>query len=673
MDGSNRMLWRNLLAIVLCMLVFVLWTTFSPLPHRAPAPRPAAPEAQPAKEAAPAPGAPAAKAPAEPIAPVVAPRERNQIPFRVRDDLAFEGDSLSGRLSKALLPHFHESVGSPDPYTFLVSPEGAPGIFSLEVEDPTNPAKPSLLPLDANWEIAPVAAGDASSGLVFRCDLAGVAITKTIVPAGPEDFPAAGPEGQVCRHLKLTVEVQNKGTEARDFTYRIIGPTGFDTEDLQTAGNDLELVSGTWGSGGSVQVESIAAAKVGHRDLANGGLAWLGGCNNYFTSIFFPLPVDPGHQASFIEKGFADAYPDTASLDLHAQEKFGRPFAQLDPASAATVRDKAYKNLRVAFRSFKLRLEPGAAPVRHEYGLFIGPRDPVVLERFSTLNFQGVNHYGMWSLLVKFFIWLLGVLKVAAFGSWGVAIMLLTFLVKVCLHPINKRTQSQMQRFQKQMQKIKPQMDELKERYGNNRARMQQEVHKLWKEHNINPGQQMAGCLIMFLQLPIWYGLYSTLRYAPGLRQAGFLYIKDLTKPDHLIGFGTTLPILGEWFNLLPILYVILTLVNQRLQPKPEDPQMRQQYNMMTFMMVFFGFIFYQFPAGFMLYIMTSAALGILESKIIKAELRREEAKGGSGGSGGSSASAVPSGTVPPGGAMYPARSRKAEADRREKRPGKGF
>jgi YidC/Oxa1 family membrane protein insertase len=162
--------------------------------------------------------------------------------------------------------------------------------------------------------------------------------------------------------------------------------------------------------------------------------------------------------------------------------------------------------------------------------------------------------------------------------------------------------------------------------------------------------------LVVFLQLPIWFALYSTLQYALGLRQAGFLYIKDLTRPDHAFRFGVQLPFLGEWFNLLPILYVILTVVNQSMQPKPDDPQMRAQFRMMTFMLVFFGFIFYQFPAGFMLYIMTSSALGIIESKIIKAELAREERAGGPATAGAGGAAGGPPRAGP---SFYPARAQK--------------
>ena len=125
--------------------------------------------------------------------------------------------------------------------------------------------------------------------------------------------------------------------------------------------------------------------------------------------------------------------------------------------------------------------------------------------------------------------------------------------------------------------------------------------------------------------MPIWIGLFRTLGQAAFLRQATFLYIDDLTLPDRLYSLDAPLFGIVSAFNLLPVLYVILTIINQRLQPRPTDPQMQAQYRMMTIMMVFFGFIFYSFASGFMLYIMTSSAIGILESKLIKRQLAAED------------------------------------------------
>ena len=133
-----------------------------------------------------------------------------------------------------------------------------------------------------------------------------------------------------------------------------------------------------------------------------------------------------------------------------------------------------------------------------------------------------------------------------------------------------------------------------------------------------------GGCLLIFLQLPIWIGLISTFTLAIELRHQPFLYIADLTQADHLFHHGIAIPLLGEYFNLLPVLYVILTLVNQKMMPKSSDPQMQSQQKMMTFMMVAFGFIFYGFSSGLLVYFITSAALGIFEQRLIRAELKRE-------------------------------------------------
>jgi YidC/Oxa1 family membrane protein insertase len=433
------------------------------------------------------------------------------------------------------------------------------------------------------------------------------------------------------RHLKVRVEIANRGAAERRLVYALHGPVAIDTESIQAEGNDIHLGYGFWGRRGDVHAGVLSAADLsGGRWERTDRMAWVGISNNYFTSILFPLEGQAGaapQSAGHVEKAFGESFPDPRKVDALAQAEQGKPAAQLAPDAVSALAAKAYKNLRVGLRSTKLLIKPGET-VAHEYGLYLGPRSPEALAPYDALNFRGVNHYGLFTIIIKFFIWLLGLLKVIAFGSWGLAIILLTVIVKACLHPINRKSQAGMMRFQKQMQKIKPEMDELKTRYGDNRMKMNQEMQKLWKAHGINPAQQMAGCLLIFCQLPIWYGLYSTLQYALGLRQASFLWMKDLTRPDMLVHWGASLPFLGEWLNVLPIAYVILTVINQRLQPKPTDPQMLAQYRMMSFMLVFFGFIFYKFPSGFMLYIMTSAGLGIIESKIIKRELARDDTAG---------------------------------------------
>jgi YidC/Oxa1 family membrane protein insertase len=654
------MIWRYVLAAALSMLVLILWGAFQP--ERRPA------ERQPATPRAPAPVAAPVK-PKPEAAPALArpARERKEIPFVAGDHIAATADSEGARLAAVRLPDYHDTVKAPDPYTLLASPRGVEGVFSLEVEGV------SAIPPAESWEIREEPDPEGRPSVVFENETDGISIVKTVLAGRSSEVPGAalpnngqGPkDGEADRHLKVRVEIANRGTEERAVTYTLYGPAGMDSESIDHPGTDVELAFGTWGGGDRVHGELLHPASfTGGRWERGERIAWVGATNFYFTSVFFPISP-AGRRADFIEKAVAQAYPDREHAGRIAREKKGKPLEDLAENERVEIEAEAFKNVRAGFRSVKATLAPGAS-VRHEYGLYAGPRDPAALEPYAALDLTEVNRYGMFGFLVKFFIWLLGVLKTIAFGSWGLAIILLTLIVKVCLHPINRKSQAGMMRFQKKMQKIKPEMDALKERHAQDRMRLNKEIQKLWKEHGINPGQQMAGCLIILLQLPIWYGLYSTLQYAIGLRQASFLYIEDLTRPDALFSFGVAIPWIGDSFNLLPLLYVILTVVNQRLQPRPEDPQMLAQYRMMTFMLVFFGFIFYKFPAGFLLYIMTSSGLGIIESKIIKAELARDEdtrppEAGATAATPGGQSSGGPQ-------ALYPARGKKQEPAR----PGQG-
>lgn len=660
------MVVRYILAFVLSLAVIIGWQILFPPrvvrppdPVQAPAPgaheEPAAAQKRPAG---------AEKDPARPDDPQVEPaadaagarivRERREVEVRISDRFTYTADSRGAALRGVRLPRYHESLETKDDYPILGPTLEGFDTLGLAIEKGGQGG--SAIPPDESWTLVETPLDDGGVAVEFENEVDSVALKKVIVPGDPGDFVRLpGAPGQVAspRHLRCRIEITNVSGEEKKLIYRLYGPAGIDSESLTSEGSDIGLVFGTWGAGGKVTGTWSAPAKLPRPWESRPGIAWVGISNNYFAAVLFPLTVD--RQPSHVDRGFGEVYADPRSLSALARSRFGRDFPALSPAEAATIIDKAYLNLRVGFRSASIVLEPGETVV-HEYGLYVGPREAKDLAAYGDINLPEVNQYGVFGILVKLFISLLGLLNKIALGSWGLAIVLLTFLVKLCLHPINKRSQASMQRFQKKLQKIKPQMDEIKQRHASNRLKMNQEMQKLWKEHGVNPGQQMAGCLVLFLQLPIWWGLYSTLQYAIGLRQTGFLYIDDLTRPDHLFHMGFSLPFIGDYFNLLPVVYVILTVVNQRLQPRPDDPQMQAQYRMMTFMMIFFGFIFYSFPAGFMLYIMTSAGLGIAESKIIKAEIAREEAKA----SGAATAAIEASRPDAP---LYGARAKKSEAE----------
>jgi len=199
-------------------------------------------------------------------------------------------------------------------------------------------------------------------------------------------------------------------------------------------------------------------------------------------------------------------------------------------------------------------------------------------------------------------------------GNWGVAIILLTILVRGLLFPLNRRQQVSMAKSQAVMTKLKPQLDALKAKYKNNVKRYQQEQMELMKKEGARP--PLFGCLIMFAQFPVWISLFQILGTSIELRQAGFVgWVDDLSRPDRMpFGFFGL-----ETVNLLPLLMAAATVVQMLSQPKQADPSQAQMQKVMAVMMPVVMLLFlYNYSSGLSLYIFTSSLLGIFEFHVIR-------------------------------------------------------
>jgi YidC/Oxa1 family membrane protein insertase len=276
------------------------------------------------------------------------------------------------------------------------------------------------------------------------------------------------------------------------------------------------------------------------------------------------------------------------------------------------------------------------------YTVYAGPKAPDVFrEDFAAhgpvldsdlssgvcdiLNFTTIGHGLLW-ILRRFH---------DLVGNWGVAIILLTFAVRLVLFPINRRSQTAMARYQTKMKRVQPRLDEIKKKHENDPQKLREAQAKIMQEEGAFP--PLGGCLPMFLQLPIFFGLFSMLRTSFDLRHQPFYgWIDDLSRPDRLLEIDLALPFIGtiEYFNLLPILMVIMWILQQRGMPQPTDEQAARMQKMMMFMPVVFGFMLYNYAAGLSLYMMTTSTLGIIEQKVIKkvwpiddAELEKKKKK----------------------------------------------
>ncbi len=262
---------------------------------------------------------------------------------------------------------------------------------------------------------------------------------------------------------------------------------------------------------------------------------------------------------------------------------------------------------------------PSHGEKRHEYVFYLGPKEKEALNQCDGLLAILEKDYGVMKPICMVLVAILN----AAYKfipNYGVAILILTLLVKMVLFPLTRKSQMSMMR----MQQLQPLIGQLKEKFKGDKQKMGQEQMKLFKQHGVNP---MSGCLPMLLQMPVFFALFRTLQSSFEMRQAPFVsWISDLSEPDRLFHLSFTLPVLGDWFNILPILMGIASFVQMKLTPKTtasDDPQAKMQQKMMQIFPLVFPFILYSFPSGLVLYWTTSTVIGIGEQMLIRRSIKK--------------------------------------------------
>jgi len=305
-------------------------------------------------------------------------------------------------------------------------------------------------------------------------------------------------------------------------------------------------------------------------------------------------------------------------------------------AAGATIRrnpsDLDYWSRTSIGGSFTLRLHAASTSERRSFRWYVGPKDSSIMDKaiygpLSELP-DAADYSTSW--FYKIFLTpyvapvILTLLKFfqSIVGNWGVAIILLTVLVRVLVFPITRHSQVKMAEYSTKMQKVKPILEAVNQKYANDKEKKQMETMKIYKQHKLTP--PVGGCLPIFLQMPVFIGLFAALRSSIDLRLKPFtLWIQDLSVPDRFIDLGH--PLVDVMLlrsitslNILPLLMVVLWIIHQRSMPKPTDPQQLQMYKIMAFMPVMFGLLLYNYASGLSLYMITSSALGIFEQKVIR-------------------------------------------------------
>lgn len=317
------------------------------------------------------------------------------------------------------------------------------------------------------------------------------------------------------------------------------------------------------------------AAQSSYREKVNNA-DWAG-----MTNTFFAMPITPLN-AKIVElwaRPFEIKRPDGPSLQ-GIEGAMGLPGPQVQPGQTVSMRFQIYAGPKLYARLAKLQ---------H--------------------NEAEIMNFGWFKLVSQFLLNFMNLIN-GWVHNYGFAIILLTACVKGVLWPLQNKANKSMRK----MSALAPKMQALKEKYKDDPTRMNQEVMKLYKEHGVNP---VGGCLPMMIQIPIFFGLFSMLGQAAELRNAAFLWVKDLSQPDTLFiipGLGW-IPILGVPgqglpFNILPILMGATNVWLMQMTPKTGDAMQRR---LLMFMPLIFLIFCYNFAAALALYYTTQNLFTILQ------------------------------------------------------------
>ncbi|MFP4035610.1 MAG: membrane protein insertase YidC [Desulfovermiculus sp.] len=227
---------------------------------------------------------------------------------------------------------------------------------------------------------------------------------------------------------------------------------------------------------------------------------------------------------------------------------------------------------------------------------YLGPKEREYLAQVEN-NLIGALHYGWLNIIARPLVQALKFFY-SYVGNYGLAIILLTFVIKIIFWPLSHKSYKSMEK----MKKIQPMMKQLKEKYKDDRQKMNQELMQLYKTYKVNPA---GGCLPMLLQIPVFIGLYEALMGAVELRHAPFITYFPFTDAFWLADLSAKDP-----FYITPVVMGLSMFLQQKLSPTAGDPT---QAKIMMIMPIFLTFIFLNFPSGLVVYFFTNNMLSIFQ------------------------------------------------------------
>jgi YidC/Oxa1 family membrane protein insertase len=555
-----------LLAVVLSGVVLVLWQMFfAPPPPAAPPPgeqvagRSDAGTELERGPAAPAPTTAVAAAPPAPGAGgPIAPRE--PVSLGAAGGQSIEVGNVDGQLTAWILdePQYrhHDEAGAETPLRFVDGPETVgkgiflPPLLALELAGETSRGDYQVQKVD-----------DHTATATWTDPKSGVQVTRRY-----EVDPGT-------HMVQASIHLKNPG--AAPVPYDLTAMLRGIQNDSEAGGNmfspPVYLFEAVCRHRGDF--ERIPVTEV-RENLADpdeptrfaDGVLWGGVDNRYFMTAFTA----------------PEGEIEDCDLDVGA-EAVGLP-----PGAVASGLSPVVNRLHITGGE----VAPGGT-VERSFTLYGGPKKLHVLRVLDPPMDEAID-FGFFSVICLPMLWLMRFFH-GFVANWGLAIILLTVLVKLITLPLTHKQYKSMAA----MKAVQPQLKALQEKHKDDKVRLQQEMMKLYKEHKVNP---LAGCLPMFLMMPIYFALYRTIYSAVELYQADFFgWITDLSKQDP--------------YYITPVLLGVLMLIQMRLNPQTGD-DMQQKIMMYAMPIMFTGMMLF-LPSGLVVYIMVNTVLGIAQQYVL--------------------------------------------------------
>ena len=454
---------------------------------------------------------------------------------------------------------------------------------------------------------------DDGMSVEFRRTLdGGLTVVKQYRLVTAADNPVGLVEDARAGRYRLQLRVSFRASQKTQLEYAIDGPNGLPTEGWWYAAR----VSRSWGSLG---VRDVAMRFVGEPSTLISGLTLTDeDAEQTASAILDQKPLSfAGVDALYFASGLLPAVE-------------GAEIPQLAEVQSVVVGDvpeaarRKLVNVSCRLLSRELRLEPDV-PVTHRFDIFAGPKRPNLLATFGRpqASMNDLVYYGWFGWVARPMIAILHVLH-AIIQNYGIAIILLTVIVRGAMFPISRKQALSSQK----MQVLQPEMKAIAEKYKNDPQKRTMVTQELWRKHNYNPA---GGCLLVFIQIPIFMGLYRSLATDVELRQAPLFtsairWCSNLAAPDMMLDWSGFMPgflvapegWLGPYLNLFPLLTIGLFLWQQKLfMPPAVDEQAKMQQQVMKYMMFFMALMFFKVPCGLCLYFIASSLWGIAERLLL--------------------------------------------------------